>query len=246
MARNTAEPIVIEGNTGTALADFAEIERQALAQMQQRIQAPSGNGISIRDKQFKFPDGRVADSLNVVVLDFVTRNLYYVGRFDPKNPAPPTCFAIGKDLKTLKPSVNSADVQNEAGCATCENNVFGSNGAGKACKNTRLLAVLEVGEDYATAPIYTISVPPKSLKAFDGYINTIGSLLKRAHWGVQTRISFHPEAEHEQLVFGHSGANESIGECLSRLPEAEMLLTVEPDTSRLEAKPAAPARGGRR
>lgn len=175
MARNTAEPIVIEGNTGTALADFAEIERQALAQMQQRIQAPSGNGISIRDKQFKFPDGRVADSLNVVVLDFVTRNLYYVGRFDPKNPAPPTCFAIGKDLKTLKPSANSADVQNEAGCATCENNTFGSNGAAKACKNTRLLAVLEVGEDYATAPIYTISVPPKSLKAFDGYINTIGS-----------------------------------------------------------------------
>lgn len=158
MARNTAEPIVIEGNTGTALADFAEIERQALAQMQQRIQAPSGNGISIRDKQFKFPDGRVADSLNVVVLDFVTRNLYYVGRFDPKNPAPPTCFAIGKDLKTLKPSANSADVQNEAGCATCENNTFGSNGAAKACKNTRLLAVLEVGEDYATAPIYTISV----------------------------------------------------------------------------------------
>ena len=246
MARNTAEPIVIEGNTGTALADFAEIERQALAQMQQRIQAPSGNGISIRDKQFKFPDGRIVDSLNVVVLDFITRNLFYVGRYDPKNPAPPTCFAIGKDLKTMRPSEHSPEVQHDGPCATCSNNTFGSNGAGKACKNTRLLAVLEVGSEYASAPIYTISVPPKSLKAFDGYINTIGSLLKRAHWGVQTSIAFHPEAEHEQLVFGHSGANESIGECLSRLPEAEMLLTVEPDTSRLEAKPAAPARGGRR
>lgn len=229
------EPIVIEGNSSTALTTVEEAERRMIAEMQKRIQAPAGSGISIKDKQFKFPGGRVMDSIEVVVLDFVSRNLYYEGRFDPKNPAPPTCFAIGRDLKDMVPSANSPTQQSEE-CFSCPNNQFGSNGAGKACKNTRLLAVVDpTAQD---GQIYTLSVPPKSLKAFDGYVNTLASMLKRAPFGVITRIGFHPEADHEQLIFSHVAPNPDIGSCVARMPEAEMILSVEPDTSRLAAQPA--------
>lgn len=227
------EPITIDGNSTTALATVEDAERRMLAEMQKRIQAPTGSGISIKDKQFKFPNGQILDAIEVVVVDFVSRNLYYEGRYDPKNPAPPTCFAIGRDLKSMVPSENAPDAQNDD-CVSCPNNQFGSNGAGKACKNTRLLAVLEPGAP--EGQIFTLSVPPKSLKAFDGYVNTLASMLKRAPFGVITRIGFHPEMDHEQLVFSHVGPNENIAGCLERIAEVEMILAVEPDTSRLAAQ----------
>lgn len=242
-SNTTRKALVIEGNSNTALATIEEAERQAIEGMQKRIQAPAGSGISIRDKQFKFPDGRIVDELEVVILDFVSRNLYYEGRFDPKNPAPPTCFAVGRELKAMVPSKNSPEVQN-SDCDSCSNNQFGSNGTAKACKNTRYLAVIEASSDPKDAQIYTISVPPKSLKAFDGYLNTLTSVLKRASFGVVTKIGFHPEAEHEQLVFSPVGPNPHVAACVARTGEAQMVLNVEPDTSRRVA--AEPARATKR
>lgn len=244
MARANAkkqEVIVVEDvTTSTALTTIEEqMEREAAQEIMKRVAAPSGNGISIRNKQFKFPDGRVLDGpIDVVILDFVSKNLYYTGRFDPQNPSPPKCFAIGRVITEMKPSPNSPDVQSES-CSGCPMNEFGSDGAAKACKNTRLLAVVESG--VPDAPIMTLSVPPKSLKAFDGYVSKVATLLKRTPYGVVTRIGFHPEAEHEQLVFGNPQPNPQLAEHVARRAEAEALLFVEPDTSRAEAPARKPA-----
>jgi hypothetical protein len=236
------EMIVIEdtSDTSTALATLQEqMEREAAQEIMKQVAAPSSNGISIRNKQFKLPDGRILDGpIEVVILDFVSKNLHYTGRFDSQNPSPPKCFAIGRVITDMKPSANSPDVQSDS-CNGCPMNEFGSDGAAKACKNTRLLAVVEA--DVPDAPIMTLSVPPKSLKAFDGYVSKVASLLKRTPYGVVTRIGFHPEAEHEQLVFGNPTPNPQLVEHVARRPEAEAMLFIEPDTSRAEAAPRKPA-----
>ncbi|HJY05418.1 MAG TPA: hypothetical protein VJ323_03830, partial [Bryobacteraceae bacterium] len=75
-------------------------------------------------------------------------------------------------------------------CAACPNNQFGSAGKGKACKNTRLLAVTPISEDgNEDAPIWIISVPPTSIKAFDSYVFKLSTKQRTLPIALVTRIS---------------------------------------------------------
>lgn len=230
--------------TGTALANVDEELNKEVAQIQNRIGAPETNSISIRDKIFTFPDGRVEQGpLELVIVDFLAWNQYFDRPFDAKNPAPPVCFAYGREVRNLVPSENAPERQAEA-CESCWANEFGSgNGDGKACKNQRRLVVMDPHEDPESGPLYTLNVPPASLKKFDGYVSTIQRVYQAPPIKVVTSVSFHPESVYAQLIFHNPQPNPNYREHFARREEARLLLEAEPDLSGYE--PAKPKRSAR-
>ena len=184
--------------------------------------------ISTRDKLFTFPDGRVHQGpLDVVILDFVSRNLFYEGRWDPNKIEAPVCFAIGDSPSLLEPSMKSPKRQADH-CAGCPLNEFGSNGNGKACKNTRLLAVMLPDAQGDEAPIYTLSIPPTALKTFDAYVGGLSSMLGKAPIQVVSQVSFHPEKTYALPIFGNPQPNERVNEFYAHRADARKLLEREP------------------
>lgn len=224
----------------------AQFEAEAAA-IQKRIAAPAGDRIRFNsNRAFITPDGLEGETLEVVIVDFVSANLYYDGPFDRDNPQPPGCFAIGPEPSTLTPSTNSPNQQSSA-CATCPNNQFGSapNGKGKACKNTRLIAVIPASaldDENGEAPLWIMSVPPTSLKAFDTYVHSLANRLRTVPVGVITQITLDPGntfASPRFTVVRPLDPKE-VGTFISRREEAQKRLSDEPDVSQYQA-PAKPA-----
>lgn len=226
--------------------NYEEQLAQEASDIQRRIAAPSGDRIRFNaNRAFITPDGFEGETLEVVIVDFMSSNLFYDGPFDRDNPQPPGCFAIGAEPTLLVPSPNSPNKQADT-CSVCPNNQFGSaqNGKGKACKNTRLLALMPAealeknGED---APIWILSVPPTSLKAFDSYVQTLASRHKTVPVGVITQISLDPSntfaSPRFTVVRPLKGAE--LGTFMSRREEANQRLSAEPDVTQYAApKPA--------
>lgn len=228
---------------GTALANIQSQMKQEAAELAQRIRQPGGTMIKLsKKKTFVLPDGQEsAGPMKVVILDFVSRNLFYVGKYNEKNPVPPSCFAIGKDLATMAPSKNSPKKQHDT-CAGCPQNEFPEEGGGKPCKNTRLLAVMQPnakGDD----PILLLSVSPTALKSYDGYVATVAKMFGCPPVGVVTEISFDPVAEHQSLRFAKPVKNDNLDYHWSRRADAQTILEAEPDLSRLAAQGGATKRG---
>lgn len=216
-----------------ALANVeAQLEAEA-ASIADSIGKPSTNTIKVRDKVFTLPDGQVIQApLRVVIVDFISKNMFYEDAYREGEVSMPVCFSIDKTVSTMKPSPNATDPQSPA-CNGCPMNEFGSDGAGKACKNTRFLAVslpdLE-GDD-----LYTISVSPTAIKAFDAYVGSVAKVFKAPPVRVITDVNFHPEKTYPSLMFGNPAPNPNYAEDYSRRDEAEDLLTVEPEAPAEEA-----------
>src|SRR5690606_25613194 len=88
------------------------------------------------------------NELEVVVVASVFANTLYADKFQPGVVSLPICYAFGDPDSddpegTMRPHEEAEDPQSDA-CADCPMNQFGSapEGRGKACKNTRRLAVM--------------------------------------------------------------------------------------------------------
>lgn len=169
--------------------NFAEELAKQAESIQKRIASPSGDRIRMDGRGYTLPNGQSGPELEVVIIDFVSSNIFYEGNFDKNNPSPPACFAVGPEPTLLRPTDLSPDKQSET-CAACPNNQFGSNGKGKACKNTRLLAItpLSEGDDPDDRPIWIMSVPPTSIKAFDAYVASLAIRNRTLPIGVATKL----------------------------------------------------------
>lgn len=210
-----------------ALANVTEQLAAEAASIADSIGKPATNVIKTRDKVFTLPDGQVLQApLSVVIIDFISKNMFYEDAYREGEIQAPACFAINKVVSELAPSPNATDPQADT-CATCPMNEFGSDGAGKACKNTRLLAVTLPNSD--SDDIFTMSVSPTAIKAFDAYVGSVAKVFKAPPVRVITDVNFHPEKTYPSLMFGNPQPNEYFAEDYARREEAEMLLTVEPD-----------------
>lgn len=212
--------------------DIAEQEAREIAEYQKRLQAPTGNRITVtQSKTFKLPNGDEIDSLECIILDFVAAYFYYPDAFERGNITPPACFAIGLEPTTLVPSPNSPDKQAEA-CSGCWANQFGSSGKGKACQNTRLLAVVTPDAD-ADSPIYLLKVSPTAIKSYDAHVGAIVRSFAKPVRGVVTKISFSQDAEYASMRFSVLApcTKDQQAMAYSRLDEAKTILTTEPDYS---------------
>ena len=241
--KNPSTEVATRGNTAVANVD-EQLAAEAAA-IAENIQVGTGNAISIKDKAFTFPSGESTNEpIEAVIVDYTFRNQFYEGKYDPKNPSPPVCWAIGKLESKLTPSSKVTNPESTDTCASCPNNQFGSDGDGKACKNQLVLAVVapDAGPD---DPVMTISVPPTSLKPAKAYIATVAKLFGASPVKVVTEISMDPTPSYSKLMFKTVGPNDNYAAHFGRRAEAELALSAEPEPTEAPAKPK-PRRGGRR
>lgn len=232
--------------SSTNVVSITEQLKKQAAEMNERVAPASGISISIKGGEFRFPDGRkTSDPIEVVVVDFGAMNSFYEGKFDPNNITSPACFALGTNPLKLVPS-EAAPVRQADACTGCPMNEFGSDGKGKACKNTRTLIVMPPDAD-ADTPLWKISVPPTSTKNWDNYVRQVSSNFQMPPVSVVTTISFDDKFEYPVLNFGNPVPNENLDVHFPRQEEARKLVLTEPDVSGFEAsKPAKKVAGARR
>ncbi|MDM0116874.1 hypothetical protein QTI66_32630 [Variovorax sp. J22R133] len=242
-ATTTASTAVAVKKASTSVVNIQDMLKAQAALMAGRTQPATGNMIRMKGKEFLLPDGtKTAGPLDLVIVDFASRNEFYENNFDKDNIVPPVCFAIGDNPKTLVPSENSPANQSPDGCSACPMNVFGSAGNGKACKNVRMLAVLPPDADDDT-PMWTLKVSPTGLKSFDGYVNNVARTIGTSPVGVVTTVSLDPNADYPTLRFGDPQPNENVAVHFARQEEAREMVNAEPDlTQRTQAPAKAPAR----
>jgi len=171
-------------------------------QISSKISAPSGNTIRLTaNKKFVLPDGSETDGpIRVVILGFSSRNTYYSSAYSANNLVPPDCYAEDDSPADMSPATDAHLIQAES-CNECPQNEWGSsaNGNGKACQNTRIIALLP--PDDSSAEIQTIRVSPGGLKNFDSYMAKLATLYKLPPFAVTTEISFDQKESYSKLIF---------------------------------------------
>lgn len=223
----------------TALVDVAAIKKQLAddaKEISKRIAAGAAFIKCTQDKKFKLPDGSEnAGPLSCVVLDFIAANYFFDRPYRAGEVVPPSCFSISLDPKHMAPHDTSPAKEAE-NCQDCPNNVFGSAGAGKACGNTRLLAVVAQGEKEPT--IYLLKVSATGVKPFDNYVQTIKSQFNTVPLAMVTDIYFEPTLKYGSLRFGNPRPNPQLQEHFALRARARDILLTPPDVSTY--KPVAP------
>lgn len=239
-------------------ANYEDRLNAQAAAITSQISKPSGDRVRMKGNQaFVSPDGVEGPELEVVVLGFTSANLFYEGNFNPSAPQPPGCFAIGLNPTEMVPSENSPNKQSDS-CSVCPMNQFGSDpggGKGKACKNTRLLAMMAADADDPDAPIAILSVPPTSIKNFDAFAQSVLSKFRKPPIGVVAKITLDQSVTFASPRFEVVRALDKaeLGFFMDRQDEAMERLKAEPDVTQYtppkaqgRGKPApAPVRGKR-
>jgi len=230
---------------GGALVSVEEMRKQAAAEaalIKSRLASAGSDFIRVTtDKKFKLP-GEGKDSpgheapMSVVIIDFAAANQYFDRPFRQGEQAAPACYASGMSAINLVPTDNSPVKQND-NCNECWANQWGSAGAGKACNNTRILAVVEPTSQDPATPIYLLKVSKTAVKAFDSYISQIRSAIKSLPISVITEMYFDPNNQFPSLRFKVAGSNPNFGIHWPRREEAKTKLLEEPDFSKYEPLP---------
>lgn len=239
-APKTSTAVAVKKPASGAIVSIQEQLRAQAAAAASKIAPAGGNKIRYSKGKFVLPNGSEAETLDLVVVDFASMNTYYENGYDKDNIVPPNCFAIHPEPKGMIPSANSPDKQCDD-CGSCPMNAFGSAGAAKACKNTRLLAVLPPDAD-ADTPMWVLSVPPSAIKGFDGYVGSVLRTFQMPPVAVVTTVSLDPNEDYFKPLFGDARPNDNLEVHFARREEAEEMLAVEPDVSSFGQTKAAPAR----
>ena len=172
------------------------------------------------------------NSIDVVIVASPVERLYYTQRYDPTNPAPPVCYALGPTLTGLKPNITSPEPQAEM-CANCPKDQWGSaanGGKGKACAEKRRLLIMtadSIGslETIKVAEVAALRTPVTSVRGFATYLQTVASATKRPLSAVVTNISLIPDAKTQfklQFKFVRSLDDMDIVKALIARGEQEM------------------------
>ncbi len=125
--------------------------------------------------------------------------VFYAEGYSEGSDAKPTCYSNDG----VAPAPDSDEKQSPK-CATCKHNQWGSAvsretgmaGKGKACADSRRLAVMQA--DLQGEPML-LRVPPASLKAVADYARALDSK-SVPYNGVVTKLSFDPDAASPKLV----------------------------------------------
>lgn len=207
MATKNAKGTKAPKNTTTALVKWEEEMAQA-AERGAAQEKPAGEfkAIKIQGGVLMVDDTPIpGNTLRGVVLTALPENKYFASNYVAGESSVPDCYAFG-DLdsddpeETMAPHAEATNPQHEGDCASCPLNQWGSAdvGKGKACKNTRRLAIitedaLEDAESIEQAEVRTLSVPVTSVKHWKGYVRNKLPEIKRPSYGVVTVITVTPD-----------------------------------------------------
>lgn len=149
--------VTLDGEIAAAIAE----EMDGLGTVPfDRVKIPSGGGLAFEIPGDSEDDTETVTELTGVILYHHPVNAYWKDKFEGGNEQPDCSSYDGK-----------VGVFRETGelcnCANCRHNQFGSDGSGKACKNTHRVYILR--EDNPVPLI--LSLPPTSLKYMRDYIS---------------------------------------------------------------------------
>ena len=248
-----AKAIVKKGNT-TALAKWDDELAKFAEEVSSKEQMPGGSFLSFKAGQISIAGTPVkGNSLQVIIMDSIFENCLYEGDYDADNPQPPSCYAFGREDADLKPHEEATDPKCEQ-CAGCPMNDWGSSekGKGKACKNTRRLAIISANglspESVENGELLFARLPVTSVKGWCYYVKSLAATLKRPPFGVVTEISSVPDAKTQfKVTFTPVGPvpNEVVGAIMERRKAVQEQIAF-PYPKASEKKPAAKGKKGRK
>lgn len=201
----------MKSKNGAIMKWDAELAKYA-ADVAAKEQMPTGSFVSVRGGVLSIGGQPMKDNkVEVVIVDHIFENAYYVGDFDPDQPQPPHCYAFERDEKELKPHEKAHDPQHDQ-CAGCPKNEFGTadKGKGKACKNTRRLAIISATdlskESITDGALFYWKLPVTSVKGWASYAQGLARVMKRPPFSVITEIAVVPDPQTQfKLTFRHVG-----------------------------------------
>jgi hypothetical protein len=253
-----------KNSESTALVNWEdELAKQAEIAATMEANAGGGQFFSMKGGQLSFNDSPMpGNQMATVILDSIFENVYYEGRYDPENPAPPTCFAFGRD-ENMSPHevVVKAGQAQHSTCKGCPMNEWGSSevGRGKACRNTRRLALIPAGtfdshnrfqaindpDHFSSAAIAYMKLPVTSVKSYASFVKQLAGALRRPPHGVFTRVRVEPDPKTQFRVIFEPLAqipNEILPIIMKRHEEAKSLIEF-PYNLEMEERPST-RRGG--
>ena len=224
--RKTAAKPASESTAVVAWQEEMAAAAQAAAAMEEST--ATGQFFGTKGGILTWQDARLpGNRMGVIILDSVLENVFFEGEFDPDVPQAPVCFAFGRDEAEMAPheavsTVEGFTAQCES-CHGCEKNKFGTaeKGRGKACRNTRRLAMISAGtmdkdgnfspyEDesaLAKGPIGFMKLPVTSVRAYAGFVKSVNATLGRPPFGIYAEVRLEPDEKNQFMVIV-----EAIGE----------------------------------
>ena len=194
------------------LAEQAKIAAAAEASTVERTWVNLAGALSVGDVR------QPNDQLAVVVLDNIHVNAYYTQAYNAATPSSPGCFALGRALpdgtiegletKTgtteLAPHKDVTSPVCET-CAACPKNQFGTatsgSGKGKACQNTRRLAMVPAGSmsdgkfkpfdarTFGEQKLLLMKLSPTNGKPFGAHVQNVAAVASRPLYATYTVIT---------------------------------------------------------
>lgn len=202
-------------------------------QMRADIPPSGGRNISIKGRVFTLPDSTShTGPLAAIILGFRLVNQLFPGVYNPKNPSPPICAAVGhaRNMRPLdsSPQKQHESCSDEAGNPTCVHNQWGSasNGNGKNCKNSARIGLVAPDSN----EILLLDAAKSNLGVFFKYLRQLDAegLIPEQ---VITSISFKPDLAHPALEFKKHQTHDRFEEIIG-LAQSEQLIKM------LEAPPS--------
>lgn len=188
-----------------------ELARQAEAYKSNEAASASGQFISFKGGVITYRGAQIeGNKLDVIILHSIFENAYYAQDFDPNSPQAPDCYAYGNTQEELKPHelAKHREGDDNGLCAACWANGWGSDpkgGRGKACRNTRRLAVLSAPSNLDVnhiqkSEVAFIKLPVTSVPTYSSHVMQIADILKKPPFGVITRLSTVPDQKSQFKV----------------------------------------------
>lgn len=227
-----------------AKTDLARIEADLAARAKsigEQIGSSDSRRITVDQKEgcLLGPGGlNLGDEQRIIVVDFCTVNRYYDRVYDAANPQPPACMAIGDIIKDMVPEEGVPAPQSDF-CRNCWANEWKSDvkQRGKACKNTRDLAIVladELEDPDIEPTLYVVSCAPTSIKSFDAAAAKVLQLFSGPP--IKAIMTMHVSAvdNYYNLSFGQLEANPYIERVYPLLEDTADLLSRMPDFDNYE------------
>jgi hypothetical protein len=216
-----------EKQEGTEVINWEkQLEADAAIAAKQEENTSTGTFFGLKAGQLTW-DGEAVkgNSMVCIILGSIHENVYYTGAYDPEVRQGPKCYAFGHDEKILKPHEKVFEAGNEenAECTGCPQNEWGSalKGKGKACRNTRRLAIIVAGtltksgdyelfedtEHFETTTLGFMKLPVTSTKGFASYVKSAAGVLRRPPYALITKVSVTPDTDTQFKVNFEAFAN---------------------------------------
>lgn len=214
--------MAVKKSQSTQMATWdEELAKQAAISAGMEESTASGQFFSTKSGVLSWNDSPIpGNQMAVIILDSILENVFYEGSYNPDTPQGPICFAFGRDDKTLAPHANvfTAGTNQSMACHGCPMNEFGTAdvGRGKACRNTRRLALIPAGsfdaqgkfnmvEDpshYENTAVAFMKLPVTSVKGYAAFVKQLAGGLKRPPHGIVTKVSVVPDVKSQfKVVF---------------------------------------------